>query len=93
MQFGCSCYGSEAVVTSLLQRGSAVQRASVESCGDRQVQSQLEGPRWRFSDLSGDALIHHLFGRKCSHGVQNEQTLMTSEAVFVQVRAGFGKIL
>jgi hypothetical protein len=34
VQFGCSCYSSEAVVLSLLKRVSAVQRASVESCGD-----------------------------------------------------------
>ena len=33
VQFGCSCYSSKAVVVSLAKRVSAVQRASVESCG------------------------------------------------------------
>ena len=39
VQFGCSCYSIEAVVVSLSKRVSAVQRASVESCGGLPVHS------------------------------------------------------
>ena len=39
VQFGCSCYSTKAVVVSLVKRVSAVQRASVESCGARPIHS------------------------------------------------------